>query len=115
MGAVENLIRKTGVEYDIRNASGGGGRAAPSYGADGTLPGVLEQRGTPTTATDSSGNEVETDSEIRAIVDDGIKLREAGSADGYPTLLDHPTDRTYRLLSITTEDGGVSVLTVVEV
>ena len=46
--------------------------------------------------------------------DDGTTLRPAGSADGYPTLLEHPTGAEYRLLDMHEEDGGVTVLTVVE-
>lgn len=108
------MIQSRGREYQLRNASGGGGRDIPSYNDDGTLTGVLESRGMPQTATNSDGTEVETDLEIRAVPDDGTTLRPAGSADGYPTLLDHPTGPTYRLLKTVPEDGGVTVLTVVE-
>ena len=111
-GPAQRLIRSHGVEYQLRNASGGGGRDTPDYSDDGTLVGVLEQRGMPRTATDSAGTEVESDLEIRAVVD-GQTLREAGSADGYPTKLVHPDGQTYRLLATFPEDSGVTVLTVV--
>jgi hypothetical protein len=113
-GAIARLIKSRGKEFQLQNASGGGGRDTPSYSDDGAyLFGVLERRGRPQTATDSSGTEVETDLEIRTVPDDGTTLRPAGSADGYPTLLEH--DRAeYRLLDVHEEDGGVTVLTVVE-
>lgn len=114
-GAIARLIKSRGKEYQIQNASGGGGRDTPSYSDDvAYLFGVLERRGRPQTATDSSGTEVETDLEIRAVPDDETMLRPAGSADGYPTLLEHPTGAEYRLLDVHEEDGGVTVLTVVE-
>jgi len=114
LGAIARLIQSQGKEYQLQNASGGGGRDTPSYSDGGTIVGVLERRGRPQTATDSSGTEVETDLEIRAVPDDGTTLRPAGSADGYPTLLEHPTGAEYRLLDMHEEDGGVTVLTVVE-
>jgi len=113
-GAIARLIKSRGKEYQLQNASGGGGRDTPSYSDDGAIVGVLERRGRPQTATDSSGTEVETDLEIRAVPDDETMLRPAGSADGYPTLLEHPTGAEYRLLDVHEEDGGVTVLTVVE-
>ncbi|WP_135535376.1 hypothetical protein [Halostella pelagica] len=114
LGPIARLIQSQGREYQLRNASGGGGRSTPSYGDDGTIVGVLERRGRPQTATDSSGTEVETDLEIRAVPDDTTTLRPAGSNDGYPTLLEHPTGAEYRLLDMHEEDGGMTVLTVVE-
>ena len=113
-GAIARLIKSRGKEYQLQNASGGGGRDTPSYSDGGTIVGVLERQGRPQTATDSSGTEVETDLEIRAVPDDGTQLRPAGSNDGYPTLLEHPTGAEYRLLDMHEEDGGVTVLTVVE-
>ena len=113
-GPIARLIQSQGREYQLQNASGGGGRDTPSYSDGGTIVGVLERRGRPQTATDSSGTEVETDLEIRAVPDDGTQLRPAGSNDGYPTLLEHPTGAEYRLLDVHEEDGGVTVLTVVE-
>jgi hypothetical protein len=111
-GPAQRLIQKQGSEYHVRNASGGGGRDTPSYGDDGTLVAVLEQRGTPQTVQNSDGTEVEADLELRA-VPDGATLREAGSADGYPTKLVHPQGQTYRLLATFVEDSCVTVLTVV--
>jgi len=111
-GPTQRLIQKQGVKYQVRNAGGGGGRDTPSYGDDGTLVGVLEQRGIPQTVTDSDGTEVESDLELRTLPDN-VTLREAGSADGYPTKLVHPSGQTYRLLATFPEDSGVTVLTVV--
>ncbi|WP_323190457.1 hypothetical protein [Halostella sp. PRR32] len=113
-GPVARMIQSRGSEYQLQNASGGGGRDTPSYADDGTIVGVLESRGMPQTVTNSDGQEIETDLEIRAVPDDTTTLREAGSADGYPTLLEHPSGKTYRLLDTLPEDGGVTVLTVVE-
>ncbi|WP_137288629.1 hypothetical protein [Natronorubrum halophilum] len=112
-GPIARMILSQGKEYQLRNASGGGGRNTPSYSDDGTITGVLESRGMPQTATDSSGTEVETDLEIRAVPEEAT-LRPAGSADGYPTLLKHPTGAEYRLLDKYLEDAGVTVLTVME-
>lgn len=114
LGPIQRLIQAEGQEYQLRNATGGGGRDTPSYGDDGTLVGVLERRGMSgaRTATDSDGTEVETDLEIRAAPDGTTTLRPAGSADGYPTKLVHPNGTTYRLLDTHEEDGGVTVLTI---
>jgi hypothetical protein len=112
-GPANRLIRSQGVEYTVRNADGGGGRDTPDYSDDGTVVGVLEQRGMPRTATDSSGTDVESDLEIRVIPDDSVLIREAGSADGYPTKLVHPQGQIYRVLATTPEDSGVTVLMVV--
>ena len=114
-GPVARLIQSQGHEYQLRNASGGGGRDTPTYSDDGTLVGVLEVRssGGSRTVTDSDGTEVETNLEIRAVPDDAATLRPAGSADGYPTKLQHPNGTEYRLLDTHLEDGGVTVLTVV--
>lgn len=114
LGPIARMIQSQGVEYTVRNAMGsGGGRSTPDYATDGTFVGVLESRGMPQTATDSDGTEVETDLEIRSVPDGDVDLIPAGSAEGYPTRLDHPDGRTYRLLDRYTEDGGVTVLTVV--
>lgn len=113
VGPAARLIQSQGKEYQLRNASGGGGRSTPDYSPDGTLVGVLDRSGMPQTVTLSDGTEVETDLEIRA-VPGGQTLRPAGDADGYPTYLDHPNGSEYRLVDVHEEDGGVSVLTVVE-
>ncbi|WP_324757090.1 hypothetical protein [Haloarcula montana] len=112
-GAAYRLIKKRGKEYDIRNASGGGGRSTPSYSPDGSIIGVLESRGMPKTVTLSDGSEAETRTEIRVVPDDQT-IRPEGDADGYPTKLDHPNDTTYRVIDRYEEDGGVIVLTVIE-
>lgn len=110
-GAIQRLVQKQGTEYSILNASDDGGdRTTPSYASDGTLVGVLEQRGMPTTVTLSSGEEVETNLELRAVVDDTTTLVEAGESD-YPTKLEHPSGQTYRVLARFPEDSGVTVLT----
>lgn len=113
-GAIQRMIKSQGREYQLQNATGGGGRSTPSYSDDGTIVGVLESRGMPQTATNSDGTEVETDLEIRSVPDDGTTLRPAGCDEGYPTLLEHPSGAEYRLLDMHEEDGGVTVLTVVE-
>ena len=115
-GPVARLIQSQGREYQLRNASGGGGRDTPTYSDDGTIVGVLERRGSggAQTVTDSDGTEVEADLEIRAVPDDGTTLRPAGAADGYPTKLQHPDGTEYRLLDKHPEDGGVTVLIVME-
>lgn len=113
-GPVQRLIQSKGTEYQVRNADGSGGRSTPAYNSGNTLVAVLERRGMPQTATDSDGTEVETDLELRAVPGDGVTLRPAGSDDGYPTLLDHPSGKTYRLIDKHPEDSGVTALTVVE-
>ena len=116
LGPIARMIQSQGVEYTVRNATGvGGGRSTPDYAPDDTIVGVLERRTSAgaRTATDSDGTEVETDLEIRAVPDDDVDLIPAGSADGYPSLLDHPSGQTYRLLDTYPEDSGVTALTVV--
>jgi len=112
-GPIQRMIAKQGAEYTVQNATGGGGRDTPDYSDDGTVVGVLEQRGMPRTVTDSSGTDIESDLEIRSLPDDSVTIREAGSADGYPTNLVHPQGQTYRVLASFPEDSGVTVLTVV--
>jgi len=115
MGAVSRLIESEGEDYTIRNATGGGGgRDVPDYSDDGTLTGVLELRSrTAQTTTDSSGEEVETNLIVRAVVDSSTTIREAGESGGWPTLLDHPDGQTYRVVAKFSEDSGVTVLSVV--
>lgn len=112
-GPAQRLIRSRGNEYDVQNASGGSGRDVPTYSSDGTLVGVLERRGRPRMTTDSAGEDIETDLEIRAIVD-GVTIVEAGTNDSYPTKLAHPSGKEYRVLDEFPEDSGVSVLAVIE-
>jgi hypothetical protein len=109
------MIAKQGAEYTVQNATGDGGRDTPDYSDDGSIVGVLSQgsAGMPRTVTDSSGTDVESDLEIRSLPDDSVTIREAGSADGYPTKLVHPQGQIYRVLATTLEDSGVTVLTVV--
>lgn len=118
-GPTERMVAKLGKSYTVRNASGGGGRDTSSYSDDGSLTGVLERRSrTPQAVTLSSGEEVESTLEIRA-VDVGPTIRERGDADGYPTKLVHPsapdaeTGPTYEVVASHPEDSGVTVLTVV--
>lgn len=113
-GPAKRLIQSRGVEYTIRNATGGsGGRDVLSYADDGTLVGVLEQRGRARTVTDSNGEDVEADLEIRAVLESGSTVQPAGTADGYPSLLVHPSGPVYRVVDHHPEDSGVDVLTVV--
>lgn len=111
-GPTERLIRSRGSEYTIRNATDSGGdRTTPDYSDDGTLVGVLERRSRPAVESLSSGEEIATDLELRAVYDSSsTTIREAGESD-YPTKLNHPdADRTYRVLAIYPEDSGVTVL-----
>lgn len=110
-GSAQRLIKSRGNEHTVRNASGGGGRDTPSYSEAGTLTGVLERRSTPTAETLSSGEEVATDLEIRA-VDVTPEIVGAGETD-YPTKVDHPEGRTFEVVATYPEDSGVTVLTVV--
>lgn len=123
--AIGRHIRSRGRSFSIQNATGGGGRDTPSYSDDGTLAGILERRGLPRTVKDSDGVEVEADLEIRTIAGSAT-IREAGSTGGYPTKLisgplfgdsygsSYGHGTVYRVLNKHTEDGGVTVLTVVE-
>jgi hypothetical protein len=110
-GPAQRLIKSEGVEYTVRNASGGGGRDAPSYDADGSLTGVLERRTRPSIELVSSGEEVASELEIRT-VDPTPQIVGQGESD-YPTKLDHPSGRTYEVIATYPEDSGVLVLTVV--
>jgi hypothetical protein len=111
IGPQARNIRQRGVEYTIRNATDSSGdRTTPSYSDDGTLVGVLERRGMATVETLSSGDEVETDLELRAVVDDSGALVEAAE-DDWPTKLEHPDGLVYRVLAKYPEDSGVTVLT----
>jgi hypothetical protein len=112
LGPIVRHIDRAGSDYTVRNASGGGGRDAPSYSDTGTIRAVLEQRNSPARTTDSSGADVESDLEIRALTE-GVTIREAGDSGGYPTKLVHPNGRTYQVLASHPEDSGVTVMTVV--
>ena len=110
LGPIARHIEQRGSDYTVRNASGGGGRDAPSYSDDGTIRAVLEQRDRAERTTDSSGADVESDLELRALAD-GVTIREAG--DGYATKFVHPNGRTYQAVATHPEDSGVTVITVV--
>lgn len=112
-GPAQRLIRSQGNEYTVENASGGDGRDVPTYSDVGTIVGVLERRGRPRTMTGSDGEEVQSDLEVRAVID-GVTIVEAGAADGYPTRLVHPSGRKYRVIGEYPEDSGVTVLAVME-
>lgn len=114
-GPAYRLIQSQGNEFDVHNATGGtGGRDTPDYSSDGTVVvGVLEQRGMPKTMKDSAGEDVETDLEIRAVPDDNVTIQTAGTADGYPTKLIHPSGQAYRVIDAFPEDSGVTVFRVV--
>lgn len=111
IGPTQRMIRQRGREYTVRNASDAGGdRTTPSYADDGTLVGVLERRTTASPVeSDASGEEVETELELRAVVGDTTTIREKGETD-YPTLLVHPDGLTYRVRIRHPEDSGVTVL-----
>lgn len=114
-GPLARLVRKLGLEYDVLNADRVGGRDVPTYESDGAITATLERRGQPLVVTESDGTDVETDLEVRAILDDdGPEIRDAGSTDGPPTLLEHPNGRQYRVLHRHDEDSGVVVLAVTE-
>lgn len=113
-GPLARMIQSQGREYQIENADGGGGRSTPSYEPDGTLRGVLESRGQPQQTTDSDGEVIETDLEIRAVADDETTIRPMGSAGGYPTKLKHPNGTEYDVVDRHEEDAGVLVLAVLE-
>jgi hypothetical protein len=113
-GPATRLIKRLGSTYTVRNStSGSGGRDTLSYSDDGTLVGVIEQRGRGRTMTDSGGEDVEADLEIRAVLDSGVTINPAGVADGYPSILVHPNGREFRVVDHFAEDSGVDVLTVV--
>lgn len=111
-GAARRLIRSQGREYTVRNATGGEGRTTPDYSDDGTVVAVLERRSRPSVEDISSGEAVETDLELRAVVD-GVTIRGKGDTDGQPTKLVHPDGRTFEAVTTYPEDSGVSVIPVV--
>lgn len=112
-GPARRLILAQGREYTVQNApDGGGGRDTPTYADDGSVIGVLEQRGMPRSIQDSSGATIETSLEIRAVTSGGIEFRGAGETD-YPSKLVHPTDQVYDVVATFPEDSGVTVLAVV--
>lgn len=112
MGPQARNIRQRGREYTIKNASDSNAdRTVPSYSGDGTLVGVLERRSQPTVVTLPSGDEIETELQLRAVIDSTTTIVEAGS-DDYPTKLDHPDGLSYRVLVKHPEDSGVSILSV---
>lgn len=111
-GPVQRLVKSRGNEYTVRNASGGGGRDSPNYSDDGTLTGVLERRSrTPQVAKLSSGEELESDLEIRAV--DVTPTIVGRGESGYPSKLVHPDGHTYEVVATYPEDSGVTVLSVV--
>lgn len=116
LGPLTRHIEARGSDYTVRNASrsatGNDGRNAPSYSDDGTIRGVLEQRDRAERVTDSSGAEVESDLQVRALAA-GVTLYEAGDSGGYPTKLIHPNGRTYQAVATHPEDSGITVITVV--
>lgn len=111
LGPVKRMIASQGSEYTVRNASGGGGRDTPDYSDDGTLTGILERRSRPSVETLSSGEEIASELEIRA-VDIGPDIVGAGDSD-YPSKLVHPSGQTFEVVATYPEDSGVTVLTVV--
>lgn len=114
-GPARRLILAQGREYTVRNTpegAGGGGRDTPTYSDDGSVIGVLEQRGMPRTVTDSSGSDIQTDLEIRVVESGGISFHGSGETN-YPSKLVHPSGQTYTVVASFPEDSGVTVLAVV--
>lgn len=112
-GPLERMIRQRGEEYTVRNATGGSGRESPSYSDDGSVTGVIERRGQPRVTTDSAGEDVEVDLEIRVADTSGTTITESGASDSYPTRLIHPDGNEYVVLEAHPEDSNVTVLSVV--
>lgn len=112
-GPARRMIIAQGRQYTVRNSSGGGGRDTPSYADDGTVHGILEQRGMPRTVKASDGTEIQTDLEIRVAESGDLTLRGAGDPNGYPSKLVHPSGEVYEVVAVFPEDSGVTVLTVV--
>jgi len=111
-GAERRMIKSSGKEYTIRNASGtSGGRDIPNYTDDGTLWGVLGST-SPSATTDSAGTEIEADLEIRAVYDTSSTTIRGVGESGQPSKLVHPNGTVYRVLDHHDEDGGVTVLSV---
>jgi hypothetical protein len=113
-GAIRRLIARQGRTYTVRNASGGSGRGGGDYQDDGELVAVLERRGRPRTFSDSAGEDIDADLELRAVGTEDVTIRPAGDAGEYPTVLVHPSGQTYRVVDDHVEDGGVHVLAVVQ-
>jgi len=117
VGPTKRLIQKQGREYEVYNAADSGGdRTTPNYGLDGnpdnTLIGVLERRSrAPSTVTDSSGDDIESTLELRAVFDSSETTIVEAAEDDYPTKLVHPDGPVYRVLAKFPEDSGVTVLT----
>lgn len=129
-GAAYRLIRKLGTEFDVQNATRdpgpttieedetstqsqtytSGDRTTPTYEPVGTVRATLEERRTPGTERDSSGEEVDHDLELRA-VDVDVELFEAGD-DDWPTRFVHRSGTVYELVASHEEDTGVMVLAV---
>lgn len=113
-GPYRRMVQQRGREYEVRNATGGGGdRTVPSYpeDPDATLVGVLERRSRPTVETLSSGEEIETELELRALTD-GVEIQERDETET-PTRLTHPDGPTYEVVARYPEDSGVDVLTLI--
>lgn len=110
--AVADMIERLGRPYEVRNADDSGAdRTVETYQQTGTLTAVLETV-SGTQVIDSSGTEVEANSQLRA-VPDGQTLREAGADAGSATRLVHPDGRAFEIVNEHVDDSGVTVLTVV--
>ena len=105
------MIRHIGKSYTVKNAKRSGQRSTPNYSPAGEVIGILEERATPSTHRDSSGEEVDSSMEIRATGYD-VEFYDSGDSEYWPTRLEHPQGIEYEVVSMTPEDSGVIVLMV---
>lgn len=108
-GAERRAISASGRDYDVLNPAGNNrGRELPDYEQTGTLTAVVARRTRPQQERQSDGTDAEIDLELRAVVGD------ATVDSGNPTKLRHPNGTVYRVLHEHEEDGGLTVISVVE-
>lgn len=112
-GALIRMIRQRGNEYEVLNAPDTGDRSTPNYSIESeTIRGIMDRRSMPTSATLSSGETIEINLEIRALIPDTIPIHGAESTE-HPTKLRHPDGSEFQVITSYPEDSGVDVLTVV--
>lgn len=108
-GAERRAIKASGREYDVLNPAGdSGGRDLATYEQTGTLTAVVARRSRPQQERQSDGTDAEVDLELRAVVG-GVAVD-----SGNPTKLRHPNGTVYRVLHEHEEDGGLTVISVME-
>lgn len=110
-GAVRRAIGRLGREWEVLNATGGGGRDTATYEVVATVTAVEESRGTPTTLENSAGEAVEADAILRSR-NPGVDVRGVGDADGYPTRY-RRGETTYEVLRRRVDDSETLTLDVV--